>query len=72
MSNYALDNPVNRKMYIPGDSESTATPISWPAHSTETDQTHRRMDWLLHKPQDHAIFPAKSEAVKIQKKKQSK
>jgi hypothetical protein len=70
-SNYAIDSPIVRKLYVPGDNETTATPVSWPAHSTETDQTHRRMDWLHHKPQNHAIFPMKAEAVKIEKKKRS-
>ena len=69
--NYALDTPTNRKLHIPGDEETTSTPVTYPKPSTETDQTHRQMTWLHHKPQEHAIFPGKTEAVKIEKKKRS-
>jgi hypothetical protein len=71
MSNYALDSPINRKMYVPGEDELPVAPVTFPKPPTETDQTHRRMDWLHHKPQEHAIFPKKAEAVKIEKKKRS-
>jgi len=71
MSNYALDSPINRKMYVPGEDDLPVAPVTFPKPPTETDQTHRRMDWLHHKPQDNAIFPGKTEAVKIEKKKRS-
>lgn len=57
MRNYALDSPLNRKVYIPGESEVPFAPVTQPAHTTETDQTHRKMNWLFHKPQNHVIFP---------------
>jgi hypothetical protein len=67
--NYALDNPSKRKIYVPGDNELSSAPVTFPKNPAETDQTHRRMDWLQHRPQDHAIFPLPAQAVKIEKKK---
>jgi hypothetical protein len=69
MSNYALDSPLNRKVYVPGESEIPFAPVEYPKVSAETDQTKRNMTWLFHKPQAHAIFPAPPQAVKIEKKK---
>lgn len=69
MSNYALDTPLRKKVYIPGESEIPFAPVEYPKLPTETDQTHRNMTWLFHKPQQHAIFPAQPTAVKIEKKK---
>ena len=57
MHNYALDSPLKRKVFIPGEDEIQFAPVSQPAHTTETDQTHRKMNWLFHKPQNHAVFP---------------
>ena len=57
MSNYALDTPLNRKVFVPGESEVPFAPVTIPKHTTETDQTHRNMNWIFHKPQNHAIFP---------------
>ena len=70
-NNYALDTPTNRKVYIPGADESTSTPVVAPKHSGETDQTHRHMDWLHHKPQNHAMLPFRPVADKMEKKKRS-
>jgi|UniRef100_A0A6C0AI68 hypothetical protein len=69
VNNYVMNNPTNRKIYVPGDEEITSAPVTYPKNPAETDQTHRQMNWLHHKPQDHAIFPIQSEAVKIEKKK---
>jgi hypothetical protein len=69
MSNYAVDSPVKRNVYVPGEAESPSAPVTAPKNPAETDQSHRRMDWLQHRPQDHAIFPIEPEAVKIEKKK---
>lgn len=69
MSNYALDSPINRKVYVPGENDIPFAPVEQPKTSQEQDQTHRNMQWLFHKPQNHSIFPVKSEAVKIEKKK---
>ena len=52
--NYALDTPIHRQVHIPEDS---ALKVEQPPHTTETDQTHRFMSWLFHRPADHVIFP---------------
>jgi hypothetical protein len=52
--NYALDSPLNRKMYIPGENEVPFAPVIQPKSSGEIDQTHRNLTWLFHKPQ---VFP---------------
>jgi hypothetical protein len=67
--NYALDSPIRRKVYVPGEDEIPFAPVSYPKLSQETDQTHRNLTWLFHKPQNTAIFPVESKAVKIEKKK---
>lgn len=67
--NYQLDNPVNRKMYIPGEDETGFAPVTNPPLPSQQDQTHRQLTWLFHKPQDHAIFPVATQPVKIGKKK---
>lgn len=66
---YALDSPINRKVYVPGESEIPFAPVSYPKIPQETDQTHRNMQWLFHKPQNAAIFPVEPQAVRIEKKK---
>lgn len=68
-NNYSLDTPINRKVYVPGKDETQSQPVSMPKTPQETDQTHRNMQWLFHKPQDSVIFPIEPEAVKIEKKK---
>lgn len=68
-SNYALDSPINRKVYVPGEDEIPFAPVTQPKVTGEIDQTHRKMQWLFHKPQDHAVFPVEPTAVKIEKKK---
>jgi hypothetical protein len=68
MSNYALDSPLNRKVYVPGEDEVNFAPA---VAASETDQSHRQMTWLHHKPQAHAIFPSQPIAVKTEKKKPS-
>jgi hypothetical protein len=50
--NYALDSPLNRKVYVPGEDDVSFAPVSYPSRNSEIDQTHRRMNWLFHKPQD--------------------
>ena len=69
MSNYALDSPINRKVYVPGEDEIPFAPVEQPKPAHERDQTHRNMQWLFHKPQQHAVFPVQAQAVKIEKKK---
>lgn len=69
MQNYALDSPITRKVYVPGEDEIGFAPVEQPKPAHEQDQTHRNMQWLFHKPQQHAVFPIQSQAVKIEKKK---
>ena len=68
-TNYALDNPIQRKVYVPGEDDVGFAPIKEPMKNSETDQTHRNMTWLFHKPREHAFFPVQPKAVKIEKKK---
>jgi hypothetical protein len=67
--NYSLDTPINRKVYVPGRDETPFQPVEFPKIPQETDQTHRNMQWLFHKPQNNAIFPIEPMADKIEKKK---
>ena len=67
--NYALDSPIRRKVYVPGEDEIQFAPVKHPKLPQETDQTYRNLTWLFHKPQNAAIFPVKPQAVKIEKKK---
>jgi hypothetical protein len=68
--NYALDTPLLKKtVYIPDENDTGFAPVSQPVHTTETDQTHRKMTWLFHKPQNHVIFPKESESARLDKKK---
>jgi hypothetical protein len=66
MSRYTFETPLLKpKVYVPGVSEVPFAPATWPNHTTETDQTHRNMKWLFHKPQSHAIFPLEPESGRI-------
>lgn len=69
MNNYALDSPLTRNVYVPGESEVPFAPVTQPKHSAERDQTHRHLQWLFHKPQNHAVFPIKQESARLDKKK---
>jgi hypothetical protein len=66
---YALNSPTKRQLYIPEKNETPHAPVEQPKKNTELDQTHRNLQWLFHKPQEHAVFPVQSQAVKIEKKK---
>jgi hypothetical protein len=68
-NNYSLDTPTKRKVYVPGEDEIPFQSIQIPKPSTETDQTHRNLTWLFHRPQDATVFPVQPKAVKIEKKK---
>jgi hypothetical protein len=68
-SNYALDSPITRNVYVPGESEIPFAPASNDLPPPrETDQTHRHLQWLFHKPQNSVIFPIEPQAAKINKK----
>jgi hypothetical protein len=69
MNRYAFDTPLlNPKVYVPGVSEVPFAPATWPKQPAETDQTHRNMNWLFHKPQNHAVFPIQSESGRLRGK----
>ncbi len=68
-NNYKLDTPTQRKIYVPGNDETKFQYVEQPKIPQETDQTHRNMQWLFHKPQNAAIFPIEPQAVRIEKKK---
>ena len=65
--NYALSTPTERKLYIPKEDEQLK--LQLPSYTSEQDQTHRNLQWLFHKPQEHAIFPERPHAERIEKKK---
>ena len=67
--NYALDTPIKRNVYVPEKNETPQAPVEQPKKNTELDQTFRNLQWLFHKPQEHAVFPMQPQAVKIEKKK---
>ncbi len=46
MSNYALDTPIKRNIYVP-DTDIPFAPAFSPPNPPETDQTHRYMTWRL-------------------------
>lgn len=49
MSNYALDTPIKRSVYVPDD--VPFAPAYTPPNPPETDQTHRGMTWQFDKRQ---------------------
>jgi hypothetical protein len=65
--NYALDTPTQRNLYIPKPDEQLK--LKLPEHTPERDQSHRHFQWLFHRPQDSAIFPAPAESARLDKKK---
>ena len=69
-NNYALNSPITRNLYIPGESEVPFAPVVTDKLKipTETDQSYRHFQWLFHKPQNSVIFPIQAEAVKMNKK----
>jgi len=66
MSNYALDTPTKRSVYVPDD--VPFAPAYQPAPPSETDQTHRNMTWLHHRPQTVASYTIKIESARDKKK----
>jgi len=67
---YAFNTPIIKpKLYVPGENDTGFMPVSQPAIPQETDQTHRKMTWLFHKPQDHAVFPKEAQSARLEKKK---
>lgn len=67
MSNYALDTPIKRSVYIP-ENDVPFAPAFQPPAPSETDQTHRNMTWLHHRPQSVAQTHIKIESARDKKK----
>jgi len=57
-------------MYVPGEDDLPVAPITAPKHTTETDQIHRHMVWLQHRPANYGVFPV--EPFSGRKKMESK
>lgn len=51
MSNYALDTPIKRNVYVPNNDIPFA-PAYIPPNPPELDQTHRAMTWQHDKRQE--------------------
>jgi len=56
--NYYLDTPIKKGIFNPPPTEKNPVP----KHSSEETQGHRFLTWLLHKPQNHAIFPIEQQS----------
>lgn len=54
--NYFLDTPIKKGIFNPPPEIKEKVP----EHSGQQKQDHRAFTWLLHKPQNHAIFPIES------------
>lgn len=54
MSNYSLDTPIKRNVYVP-ETEVPFAPAYQPPNPSELDQSHRQFTWLYHKPQTTQI-----------------
>ncbi len=67
MSNYALDTPIKRAVYVP-DNDIPFAPATQPELPAETDQSHRQFTWLYHRPQTVAATQIESESGRQKKK----
>ena len=68
MSNYALDTPVKRKLYLP-DNDIPFSPAYTPALPQESDQTHRAMTWQFDKRQQIVGTQEQPKSARLEKKK---
>jgi hypothetical protein len=68
MSNYSLDTPINRKLYEITERDVPFAPAYQPKPPSETDQTHRNMTWLHHKPRELASNFIATESGRDKKK----
>ena len=64
--NYALDNPIKRKVYVP-EKESASTPNI--QHNTQLDQTHRNLTWQYDNRQQVIGNQSIPESARLEKKK---
>ena len=68
MSNYSLDTPIKKNLYAFQERDVPFAPAYQPKPPSETDQTHRNMTWLHHRPQTVAGTQLKSESGREKKK----
>jgi hypothetical protein len=68
MSNYSLDTPINRKLYEFTERDVPFAPAYQPKPPSETDQSHRNMTWLQHKPRELAKVFIATESGRHKKK----
>ena len=66
--NYTLDTPIKRKLYEFTERDVPFGPAYQPKAPSETDQSHRNMTWLLHKPRELASVHIASESGRDKKK----
>ena len=65
---YALNNPIKRKVYVPEDDTPFALAFT-PTISAETDQTHRSMVWQHDNRQKVIGTQTNPESARLDKKK---
>ena len=68
MSNYSLDTPIKRNVYVP-DVDIPFAPAYVPAPAPETDQTHRSMSWQFDKRQQVIGTQEPPKSGRLEKKK---
>ena len=68
MSNYALDNPIKRSVYIP-DTDTPFAPAFSPPNAPELDQTHRALSWQFDKRQQVIGIQEPPKSGRLEKKK---
>jgi hypothetical protein len=58
MFSYALSTPIRKGTWTP------PIPVDTPVepHSSEKNQIHRFMTWLIGKPENYGIFPIKAKS----------
>lgn len=67
MSNYALDTPIKRNVYVPDD--VPFAPAYSPPIPKESDQTHRAMTWQFDKRQQVIGTQGLPQSARLDKKK---
>jgi hypothetical protein len=64
--NYSLDNPINRKVYVPEKDPGYTPDIK---HNSQLDQTHRSMSWRYDNRQQVIGNQPIPESARLEKKK---
>jgi hypothetical protein len=68
MSNYALDTPIKRNVYVP-DSDVPFAPVYVSPNPPELDQSHRSMTWQFDKRQQIVGTLEQPKSARLDKKK---